>query len=371
MRILDNLGLIQAQSSKGDVILDKIISDVKSKFPFLGKKEKTLEELTDEDTDPGIVAQSEATKTNAKESDKPARANEKDKDKNKDDKKKRNSNILRVVIVLALAFFLLYDEIFPPEVVEPPAPVAKKVKPKKEPVAAEIPIEGTPPAETTEVPTEATPPADTTPTTETAPEVPVEVTATQTTPSDTTEPVTAVEPTTTPAPPLEATPPSSEIDILGDTPPTTPITPAIEPTVTDTSSIDPLATSPSESGSADTSGEAATTSSDEDMTDKILQDLEKQAKTTNAPKAQEKTEYVSPPNYEYPGRGLVYNCIGKHWACVDAPSFKTCEQNASATKFKNNKKECYPFNVYQTQSGCESMQNRMVSSSAKTAFCAE
>ena len=103
------------------------------------------------------------------------------------------------------------------------------------------------------------------------------------------------------------------------------------------------------------------------MTDKILEDLEKQVKKDKPKEA--KKEYVSPPDYEYKGRGLVYNCAGKHWACVDGPSYKSCEDNFSSTTFKKKKIECYPFNIYTSKKGCESMQNRVVSSNAKTGFC--
>jgi hypothetical protein len=85
----------------------------------------------------------------------------------------------------------------------------------------------------------------------------------------------------------------------------------------------------------------------------------------------EVTTYIAPPDYEYKGRGLVYNCVGKHWACVDGPSYRSCEDNSSATKFLKKSAECYPFNVYQSQGGCEKTQNRMVSSGAKTKFCQE
>jgi len=109
-------------------------------------------------------------------------------------------------------------------------------------------------------------------------------------------------------------------------------------------------------------------SSDGDLTEKILQDLESQTKSSAqaAPK-----EYVAPPDYEYPGRGLVYNCKALHWACVDGPSYKTCEENALYLKENNKAPECYPFNVYETSNGCVSMQNRMVSSGASTDFCNE
>lgn len=109
-------------------------------------------------------------------------------------------------------------------------------------------------------------------------------------------------------------------------------------------------------------------SSDGDLTEKILQDLESQTKSSaqDAPK-----QYVAPPDYEYPGRGLVYNCKALHWACVDGPSYKTCEENALYLKENNKAPECYPFNVYETSNGCVNMQNRMVSSGASTDFCNE
>jgi hypothetical protein len=111
-----------------------------------------------------------------------------------------------------------------------------------------------------------------------------------------------------------------------------------------------------------------TTPQDDDLTDRILQDLEKKARP-QAPKVIQ--TYVAPPDYEFRGRGLVYNCAGKHWACVDGPSYKSCEDNMASVNFLKRKIECYPFNVYETVRGCESMQNRMVSSSAKTNFCSE
>ncbi len=108
-------------------------------------------------------------------------------------------------------------------------------------------------------------------------------------------------------------------------------------------------------------------SDNESMTDKILEDLEKQVKKEQ-PK-ESKKEYVAPPDYEYRGRGMVYNCSGKHWACVDGPSYKSCEDNYSSSKYLKKPIECYPFNVYDNQKGCEAMQNRLVSSNAKTDFC--
>ena len=103
-----------------------------------------------------------------------------------------------------------------------------------------------------------------------------------------------------------------------------------------------------------------------DLTEKILQDLENQTKNKVS---ETPAEYVAPPDYEYTGRGLVYNCKALHWACIDGPSYKTCEDNFNFQKSKNAKPECYPFNVYETTRGCANMQNRMVSAGSKTEFC--
>lgn len=141
-----------------------------------------------------------------------------------------------------------------------------------------------------------------------------------------------------------------------------------QPVLEDTPSTDTTAASTPSSDSIDSVDGTVTTETNSDsITDQILEDLEKQVETKKP--TQIKKEYVSPPDYEYFGRGLVYNCAGKHWACVDAPSYKTCEDNSSSVKYLNKKTECHPYNVYETAKGCQNVQNRMVSSSAKTNFC--
>jgi hypothetical protein len=105
-----------------------------------------------------------------------------------------------------------------------------------------------------------------------------------------------------------------------------------------------------------------------DLTEQILQDLEDQEKVRKETR-EPVTTYVAPPPYQFSGRGLVYNCKGKHWACVDGGSYRICEDNFSGNQYLKKNNECYPFNVYQSESGCEIMQKRMVTSSAKTNFC--
>lgn len=254
--------------------------------------------------------------------------------------KKKINPVLLVVVLAVIGIVLFYEE--EPEQVAQPIlqPRPKRVK-KTEAAKTE-----TPAAEpTTETPAVTDTPASTEPTTEPTPEPTTEEPAVTETPP-TTEP-TPEEPAVAETPTTEPTPePAPEEPAVTETP-----TPEPTPEPTSPDSVD---------------GQVADTD-ESNMTDKILEDLEKQVKK-DQPK-EVKKEYVTPPDYEYKGRGLVYNCAGKHWACVDGPSYKTCEDNFSSTTFQKKTIECYPFNVYDTKKSCELMQNRVVSSNAKTGFC--
>ncbi len=198
------------------------------------------------------------------------------------------------------------------------------------------------------------------------------------------EPPSIVEDPATPTPDIAVEPESTPTDIPVDEAPMitdTPV-PSIEepvmpePSIPETTVETPVTPQPSDTGITDSNdtidGGMIADEDDENnnnLTDKILQDLEKQA--NNSEVKTTKKEYVAPPDYEYKGRGLVYNCVGKHWACVDAPSYKSCEDNSASTKTLGKSKECYPFNIYEDSKGCANVQNRMVSSSAKTNFCNE
>ena len=321
--------------------------------------------------------------------------------------KKKRSRILQIVIGLGLVFFLASDYIIPTE--EPaPAPVESKERPKRqvktpEPTPVEVPAE-TPPVEAApEIPAEASieAPLETAP----AADAPSETAITE---PAVTEPSLETPASTQASPAVETstlseTPMISEEPLISEpvetpkvetTPETAPVaeTPAITETpgetseVTTTTTVAPNETKASEDNvsdllstpetqapdtgmvtGTDTVDETKTAEGD-NVTEKILLDLENKVKTESKAK---KTEYTNAPDYEYRGRGLVYNCTGKHWACVDGPSYKSCEDNYSSVKHLKKKIECYPFNVYQTVNGCVGIQNRMISSNAKTEFCKE
>ena len=284
-----------------------------------------------------------------KSSDEDEESDDEDEDE-EEEKKKKRSKIIRVAIVGALLVFLASDYIFPPDentpapetpaVTETP-PVDKKVE---DVPPVEGPVEDLPEAvvDTPETSTDETPEVVDTP--------PIE----DTTPSDV--PAVVDTPTVDDSNTTSITPDDSPVDITSTDE---------DPAPSQNSSTDSVFgedTSVGDLGAQDVTG-------GDDFTDQILQDLEKQANPIEEKPVV--TKYVSPPDYDFRGRGLVYNCQGKHWACVDAPSYKICEDNASSSKHLNRTTECYPFNVYETVRGCEITQDRMVSSSAKTKFCNE
>ena len=83
----------------------------------------------------------------------------------------------------------------------------------------------------------------------------------------------------------------------------------------------------------------------------------------------EKTEYTEPPTYQETGKGLVYNCTGKHWACVDKPSYLSCKKNTDWSKENKKMPECYASDVYQSFNDCRVIQVDRINTLASTSFC--
>ncbi|OUR93453.1 hypothetical protein A9Q84_18440 [Halobacteriovorax marinus] len=83
----------------------------------------------------------------------------------------------------------------------------------------------------------------------------------------------------------------------------------------------------------------------------------------------EKLTYQEPPNYRNTGRGLAYNCTGKHWACVDQESYLNCKKNNDWSKQNSKSPECYPSNVYRSFIDCRTVQVDNINTLAETRFC--
>ncbi|MBI2519343.1 MAG: hypothetical protein HYV97_02955 [Bdellovibrio sp.] len=93
--------------------------------------------------------------------------------------------------------------------------------------------------------------------------------------------------------------------------------------------------------------------------DKVVEQLDKQ----------KSLEYVSPPTYEELGRGLVYNCKGQHWACINKDAYFVCRDNMKWNATHSKPKECITVNVYATNEDCEMIQLHNINTREKTDFC--
>lgn len=107
-----------------------------------------------------------------------------------------------------------------------------------------------------------------------------------------------------------------------------------------------------------------------DMTKKLLENLQVKLKEERV--VQKDTEPLRPmsaPSYVAAGSGLVYNCKGGHWACIEADEFKKCRQNYAWNKSESIPIECYPFAFLDNDYDCETVQQEKVNSVPDLNFC--
>ena len=99
--------------------------------------------------------------------------------------------------------------------------------------------------------------------------------------------------------------------------------------------------------------------------------------TDGAPKKEVKLEdmivtddaYTAPPAFDQLGRGLVYNCKEKYWACVDKVSYVACNKNMKWNKSHTKPIECVVQSVYNSDDDCGVVQKYNVSTNKETSFC--
>lgn len=180
----------------------------------------------------------------------------------------------------------------------------------------------------------------------------------------------APEPTMEPAPqptPEVAMKPEAETEVVTDTSEPE-IEPEPEPEVFPTSipQADAVDTTADVSNVGEVYGETETETQEKSSTDlgnavvsKMKEEIIKE----------KKKEYIAPPGYEEVGRGLVYNCVGKHWACVDKKTYFQCNANEMWNTENNKPIECKVLNVYASLKDCRKIQEYNINTLAKTDFC--
>lgn len=320
-------------------MFEKLITDLKKSLPESLRKKMGGAEDPDDDTQLDVTGE---------ESD------DTELDEAEEKKKKMKSMIIKVIVILGLGYFALDEFVLkgmqgPTEAEIFAQADAKRKRPKppkkEEPAAA---TESTAAIETTD----AVPPADTV-TAASATET------TETTETPVTPPIENINVMDKSEPEVASTV-QSEVE---QAPATQVETPVVSQTTMGESNVDQnldqlvenveqtMPSSPVEEINIPSKSESATPAPS--MASKIVEGI------TETP----------PPAYDQLGRGLVYNCKDKYWACLDKPAYVTCNKNMKWNKSKGNSAECVVADVYSSEEDCAKVQKYNVSTSASTAFC--
>jgi hypothetical protein len=126
-------------------------------------------------------------------------------------------------------------------------------------------------------------------------------------------------------------------------------------------------------------GEMQATHQDDKGLDKLIDSIDEKNKNEEGNLAKKVTKledkisadeaYTAPPAYDQLGRGLVYNCKGKFWSCVDKLSYINCNKNMKWNKGNQKQAECAVVNVYNSDEDCGVVQKYNISSGQATPFC--
>ena len=338
-------------------MFEKLITNLKKSLPeALRKKMGEADNLDDEEDFEDLKNDSNETSTGDLEE-----------DSEEDKKKKMKSMIIKVIVILALGFFAL-DEFILKE--SPPSAGAenstKVSRPKKENIVEVETTTQTPPTSEGAEPTKVS-----------------ESEAPPTTESDMSTASTEEEMNTTPTSEtvVSEAPPIENINVMEKT--------------DDNLSIEPVAKIedelPAQSEdqpedqiiSRSRMGESTVDKKLDDLVDNVEQTApsnpieevkipssgESNASPSMVSKIVEEVIETLPPVYDQVGRGLVYNCKDKYWACLDKPAYVTCSKNQKFNKSKGNSAECVVSDIYSSDEDCAKIQKYNVSTNVSTAFC--
>ena len=335
-------------------MLEKLITDLKKSLPEalrkkMGGAEKVSLQSNGADEDDNVGFNQFAPKMKKKTVNLVATPSLSSSALEEDAAKKRNSMIVKVIIILGLTYFFV-DEIL---LKEEPITTVQEVKPRKKKAVA-------PPVETPVAEAATTPVVD-----------PL---------AETSTPV-AAEASTEVAPTSE-TPPIENINIIENT--ATAEAPAPAPTVTEAP--------PEEIISQTRIGESSMDSKIDQMVNTVDQnnpveeikipsqvaptatDVPPPTPTNTdmssmASKISEDVIETAPPAYDQVGRGLVYNCKDKHWACLSKPAYLECNKNMQWNASKKNQPSCVVQEIYSSDEDCAKIQKYNVTTLKPTPFC--
>lgn len=146
------------------------------------------------------------------------------------------------------------------------------------------------------------------------------------------------------------------------------ITPTPQATVSEIAKTEPTPTIVSTSEILPGMGETShQTEKKDDLSTKLTEIVAPDV--TPTPRKMEVKEYVAPPEFDNLGRGLVYNCKGRHWACVDKDSFIRCRQNEIWQRSVGKYPECSARNVYSSIDDCKIVQTHNINTAVVVDFC--
>lgn len=360
-------------------MFEKLITDLKNSLPAPIRKKLGMAEDSSENEE---VESQESHEDSDDSASSPAV------DSEEEQKKKRKSMIVKVVVILALGYLAVDEFVLkkPDVATEEAVYVPKRKRPVKK-------VEEGAPAATTETATATTPTpnSDTSATTETPPAETAEASSSSQDSSELSayQPAGSTESAETSTPPIENVnilskneTPDQKIDQLLDEVDTN--SESSMPSSSETSSA-----SSSSSGSSSV-GESTTTSTTTaaqdafnptvDTSMEIPTELpaeqiiipsqpKKSDGNSMASKISEDAVETPPPAYDQVGRGLVYNCKGKYWACLNKTAYVECNKNMKWNKSKGAAAECVVQNIYSSDEDCAKIQKYNVSTNVATNFC--
>lgn len=341
-------------------MLEKLITNLKNSLPAPIREKLGIAEEKQEDSE-------ESKDFDDSDTDSEASSGEVSEE---EQKKKRNSMMLRVVIILGLAYFavdefiLKTEENATEEIVGAKPKRKRPVKKAAEEVAAtnaasetaqgaSNPIQETPSETVTEAPSQTPPPIEN-----------INVLDKNETPDQKLDQlVSEVGPTPTPS--FNEAPAESSSETPAEPPKEIPSEPTMESP--SQSSFGESSQSTSISTSSNESMEIPTELPTEQIT--IPSQPKDQQNNSMASKIAEEATETPPPAYDQVGRGLVYNCKDKYWACLNKTAYVVCNKNMKWNKSKGSAAECVVQNIYSSDEDCAKVQKYNVSTSVPTAFC--